>query len=596
MYYCNPINIEYKYQRFPNDDHDHPTLYREAADPTLIYFMDQYMLFPSVSGGFYTSTDLCNWTFHKFPFDMPIYDYAPDVCVIGDYLYYTASASDENCSFYRTTDPFTKPFEEITGTFPFWDPHLFRDDDGRLYFYWGCSNESPLYGVELDANTLTMIGTPQLLMELHPHKNGYERVGDDNVAPLTDTEILQHVQQAIESFKDPQDIREINRRFHDLRRQFSYDPWLEGAWTNKIGDTYYLQYACPATEYNIYCDGVYTAKSPLGPFVQAPNNPFSYQPGGFMTGAGHGSTVVAPDKRLWHISSSQISVNHIFERRLGLWKSGVDADGELYCDQRFGNWPINRDAPTFSDPDWMLLSYHKPVKASSGTNLDQVVDENAKTWWTAADNTPEQWVEVDLTAPKDVRAIQINFADCNQYASQAAAGLPEAAPNASRYIELRQMFTRWQLEGSLDGNNYFMIKDNSSAQTDLSHDCWIDETGIKAQYIRLTIKSLPYDQVPTISGIRVFGISDGKLPDSIDSFTTKSLTDEDMLVSWPTRNQTGVVISWGHRADKLYHSRTVIDQGQQVISTLVQGQPVFMQIDAFNEAGVTHGTVRQVRS
>ncbi|MFQ7444449.1 MAG: family 43 glycosylhydrolase [Gemmiger formicilis] len=43
----------------------------------------------------------------------------------------------------------------------------------------------------------------------------------------------------------------------------------------KHNGTYYLQYACPGTQYNTYADGVYTAKSPLGPFTLQASNPFS---------------------------------------------------------------------------------------------------------------------------------------------------------------------------------------------------------------------------------------------------------------------------------------------------------------------------------
>jgi hypothetical protein len=32
--------------------------------------------------------------------------------------------------------------------------------------------------------------------------------------------------------------------------------------------------------------------SPLGPYTYTPNSPMSYKPGGFINGAGHGSTVV----------------------------------------------------------------------------------------------------------------------------------------------------------------------------------------------------------------------------------------------------------------------------------------------------------------
>ena len=31
------------------------------------------------------------------------------------------------------------PYEGNSGTFDFWDPNLFFDEDGSIYFYWGCS-------------------------------------------------------------------------------------------------------------------------------------------------------------------------------------------------------------------------------------------------------------------------------------------------------------------------------------------------------------------------------------------------------------------------------------------------------------------------
>ena len=47
---------------------------------------------------------------------------------------------------------------------------------------------------------------------------------------------------------------------------------------------YYLQYACPGTQYNTYADGVYVGDGPLGPFTLQKSNPYSSKPGGFITG------------------------------------------------------------------------------------------------------------------------------------------------------------------------------------------------------------------------------------------------------------------------------------------------------------------------
>ena len=90
-----------------------------------------------MAGGFYTSPDLAEWTFYPFGPEIPVYDYAPDVHPLGDYLVLSASKAGENCSFYRSKDPKTEAFEEIPGSFPFWDPALFQDDDGREMLYCG---------------------------------------------------------------------------------------------------------------------------------------------------------------------------------------------------------------------------------------------------------------------------------------------------------------------------------------------------------------------------------------------------------------------------------------------------------------------------
>ena len=63
------------------------------------------------------------------------------------------SSREENCDRFRTKDILNGPYEKLEGSFPFWDPNLFVDDDQRVYFYWGCSNVMPIWGVELDPET-----------------------------------------------------------------------------------------------------------------------------------------------------------------------------------------------------------------------------------------------------------------------------------------------------------------------------------------------------------------------------------------------------------------------------------------------------------
>ena len=155
---CNPLNIEYRYQFNQDPRTQARSVNREAADPSLIMFQGKYYLFASMTLGVWVSEDLAHWSFHALPDELPLYDYAPDVRVVGEYVYFSASKREKICHFYRTKDVLRGPYEKIQGTFPFWDPNLFQDEDGRVYFYWGCSSETPIYGIELDRETFLPIG------------------------------------------------------------------------------------------------------------------------------------------------------------------------------------------------------------------------------------------------------------------------------------------------------------------------------------------------------------------------------------------------------------------------------------------------------
>jgi hypothetical protein len=58
-----------------------------------------------------------------------------------------------------------KGWDVVNEAFPIGmpNPDLFVDDDGRLYFYYGCSNVNPIYGVELEPKTLNPVGKSVVL-------------------------------------------------------------------------------------------------------------------------------------------------------------------------------------------------------------------------------------------------------------------------------------------------------------------------------------------------------------------------------------------------------------------------------------------------
>ena len=589
-YYCNPINVNYRYQ-FNADPRLHGKLQicREAADPSMICFRGRYYIFASMTLGVWVSDDLANWENHRLPQELPLYDYAPDVRVLGEWVYFCASNRDRNCDRWRTKDILNGPYERIEGSFSYWDPNLFSDDDGRVYFYWGCSNQTPIYGVELDPDTMEPIGEKKELVFGDPYANGYERIGENNsTLPASEEEIEAGYRafvanSAVPEEQLPPDVKPL------IRGMFSKRPYIEGAWMDKHNGKYYLQYACPGAQYNTYSDGVYVGDTPLGPFVLAENNPYSYKPGGFLPGAGHGSTMEDRHGNLWHTSTMRISVNHDFERRCGLWPAGFDADGELFCNQRYGDWPMALEGDPWRDPAWMLLSVGKEATASSfapGHEPSMATEENVRTWWRAASNSSDEWLCADLGCVYDIHAVQINFAD-----DQISIPCPgEIRPGSqARYIEEADHFTQWKLEGSTDGESWFVIEDKSEAQTDLSHDLIIREEGFAARYLRLSDMAVPYGQNPCVSGLRAFGLGRGEKP-AVPQFTAVRANDLDMLVGIkPQDSALGYNILFGSSPEKLYHSCMVFAAGEHRLGALIKGREYFARVDAFNENGITEG-------
>ncbi len=147
--------------------------------------------------------------------------------------------------------------------------------------------------------------------------------------------------------------------------------------------------------------------------------------------------------------------------------------------------------------------------------------------------------------------------------------------------------TRWKLEGSLDGEHYFVIEDKAEAETDLSHDLVVREEGVQVRFLKLTVLEVPYGQQPCISGLRVFGIGDGERPKTPE-FEAIRENDLDMMVKITDGDAVGYNILWGSSPEKLYHSYMIFGNEQRV-GALVKGKEYYVRVDAFNENGITEG-------
>ena len=595
--YCNPLDLGYRYQHMKEGERI--AGFREGADPTLVYFKGKYYLFVSMSAGFWYSDDLLHWDFHADP-DLLIYDYAPDVRQVGDYLYFCASRKGRNCPILRTADPLTEPFTEVSCSFDFWDPDIFCDDDGRVYFYWGCSNTTPIWGVELDPATMEPIGEKRPLISGCEEALGYERPGDNGIvdreASVLYKSMHQFYNEATGKLELPPQMAQmpgLNAEVLTAMYNAVGKPYIEGAFMTKHDGTYYLQYACPGTQYNTYADGVYTAKNPLGPFTLQTSNPFSAVPGGFMTGAGHGSTIADKYGNYWHAATMRISVNHDFERRVGLFPAGFDADGVLFCNQNFADYPHEIPAGKFDaaavQPCWMLLSYRKAVTASStaeGSAPANAVNETCRDWWSAGSDKPGEWLCVDLGAESDVRAIQVNMADEKLVVDFPADSYGD--DRKTRRIETRPQISHYTVETSLDGETWTLRED---VARECSNGYYAYADGIRARYIRVMGGDLPYGQTLRISGLRVFGNGAGARPAAAKAAAVR-VDALDGKISWQhLENAQGCNVRYGTAPDKLYHSWLVYGADEVTLSTLMAGQTYYICVDSFNENGVTEGDV-----
>ena len=542
--YCNPLNLDYTY---PFHNSHLGKSYRSGAAPAVVEFRGEYYMFVTRSWGYWHSKDLLNWDFitpEKWYFEGCN---APAAHNYKDSVLYVCGNPSGAMSILYTDNPKRGDWKAVPSVLhDLQDPALFIDDDERAYMYWGSSNRWPIRGKELDMKNkfLPIAKKPDSLLFLRPDIHGWERFGENHTS----------------------DIK----------------PFIEGAWMTKHNGKYYLQYAAPGTQFNVYGDGVYVGKSPLGPFQYAAHNPFCYKPGGFATGAGHGSTVCGPGGIYWHFGTIHLSINYKFERRLCMFPTFFDEDGVMYSDTYFGDYPhyspdqVSRQTTSGGFRGWMLLSYGKPVKASSQLEsypVENVTDENLKTFWVAGKNDDKQWVEIDLEEVSDVYALQLNFFDYEE------TGFWGRMPN------LRQ---RYLVEASVDGARWRVLVDYRNSFRDAPHNYIELDQPIEARYIRYRHHYVPGKNL-AMGDIRVFGLGRGKKPATVKGFTVVREADErNARISWKSvKGAQGYNVLWGVAPDKLYSSWMVYGDNSLDLRALTVGQKYYFAIESFNENGIS---------
>lgn len=562
--YANPIDIDYRYNF---EQLNEGLSYRTGADPVIVPHKGAYYLFQTLADGYWRSTDLVNWRFvtpSRWPFEGHV---APAAISDGNRLILMQSGYEPKAVL--TSDaPASGQWDFLTRRMPPlptavapgnedrvpsgkippgpWDPALFKDDDGRWYLYWGSSNVFPLYGIEVDPKrALAYIGTPRPLLKLEPSRHGWERFGQDH-------------------------------------RDTTIQPYLEGAWMTKLRGRYYLQYGAPGTEFNAYANGAYVGDSPLGPFTYAPYNPVAYKPGGFVTGAGHGSTFQDAHGNWWNTGTPWIGHNWTFERRIAMFPARFHADGQMAVSARFGDFPHYMPTGKVSDPErlftgWMLLSYRKPATASSTRGefaASRATDENPRTFWVADRTAPGQTLTLDLGTAKTVRAVQVNFADYK----------------SGRYADAPDIYTEFRLLHSLDGKQWLPLAQTEGEKRDRPNAYFQLPAPVRTRFVRYEHGHIGGANL-AISDLRVFGSAGGKSPVAPRAVSAARSSDpRNAIVRWrPVPGATGYNVRWGIRPDRLTLSyQRFADSGTELeLRALNADQTYHVAVEAFDESGVS---------
>jgi hypothetical protein len=537
--FCNPLNLNYSFTSVGGTNH------RTAADPLITLYKNDYYLFASASGGYWFSDHMRDWTFVE-PKGLPLEKPAPAILILGDKIYYTAHRLKE---VYETNDPKTGVWRKVADIDEYADPAFLLDDDGRLYLYFGASLDGGISVVELDPkqNFKEISGRVQL-MKANSAEHGWEGSGEDNLGYIRSG---------------------VNR----------VEPFIEGAWMTKYNGTYYLQYSAPGTIWKTYADGVYTSKSPDKDFVYQQYSPFSYKPGGFIGSAGHAGTFKDKAGNYWRVATMVISVAHKFERRLGIFPAGFDADGVMRTNTYLGDYPqflpgMVRNPLDKNRTDWMLLSFGKKATASSTLEnrpVENAFDEDVRTVWSGESSAKDEWLSVDLETVSNINAVQINFAEQDSTAKGRAPGI----------------YQQYVLEISDDGKNWKTLVDKSRNQKDAPHDYIEFSKAAKGRFIKLTNFRAASGKF-AVRDLRVFGNASRAKPAEVKNFTVRRNPNDGRkaVLNWQSSpNADGYTIRFGISPKKLYGSYQVNKGNSLIMNGLNKNVKYYFSIEAFNAGG-----------
>jgi len=457
-----------------------------SGDVTVIREQGKYYMF-CTGGGAWISDDMLNWTFQRVE-RVPV---APDVVKYNGSFYMCGNDSplfkaDNPLGPYESLGEWKNTPDVAGGWNGAFDMKIFVDDDNTPYLYYSGRGVSGIFAVPLHRDDLTTFAGPvKHLFGFNSH-HIWERYGEMN--------------------------------------EYTDVAWVEGPWLQKYKGIYYLQYSASGTQWKTYAEGYYTAKSPMGPFTYAPNNPLLRKTDGLVTGPAHGSIVEGPDGQLWQFYTIVLS-NPPGGRRIGMDRVIFDAEG-------------NMKVTVTDTPQWAPGVITDPEKGNSGSipvtinkmnamnalsrfssqqpgrDAAYAVDNSSGTWWepSPADTLPTLTIELSPATRFDVvqlfkiDAVRLMFNGGRRGFRRPPSGASPAAvtpaePDAYQYM----------IEVSMDGKSYTMALDQT--KNNVSRNTIFEEIPpVKCRFVRLTLTKWPRTTPLGIIEFTVFGKPAGFLP------------------------------------------------------------------------------------
>ena len=571
--FCNPLNLDYGWSAKGH---------RHSADPVIVLFKDRYYLFATDDvPGYRVSDDLLSWTNIVFAPELrPLMSdndrgtyCAPAVAADESHVYFIRMdrrKESKTVPVMRSADPASGKWEKCGELRKTGDPALFFDD-GRAWLYHGLGQPTKVF--EIARKTWTEI--PGSERQLRPAITnladlfgGYER-GRRELLGEEDTGAW------------------LNK--------FTILPCQEAAWMTKHNGRYYLQYATPGTVTEWYCDTVMEGGSVTGPFRHVDYAPASLKVGGFMGSAGHSCVFQDRHRNHWRVTTMWVGVHDLFERRLGLFPVGFDADGRMFTETMLGDYPQmmpakRRDAKDSPLVGWWVQSFGRPCTASSSlTNHPPALaaDEDCRTWWSAQTGNAGEWLQMDLGKPTRVDAVQVNFSEQDCVAKSVLPG---------------GEFQRYKLLASDDGKQWRPMFApgarrelvNGTRESVGPHDYLALAAPQMLRFLKVENVFTPAGGKFALRELRVFGAGGSEPPAPVRGLKVARHADDDRnaTATWtPSPNADGYLVRFGIAPDKLFHTIQLQGGTNAALTThaLNRGVKYSWRVDAFNDGGLTSG-------